>query len=110
MRLPVKLQCKLNLARVVRVIARCRYAREVLRIREVQRSRLGEIRMVGQVEKLRPELNARTFRNGEFFEQRPIQAMKSRSDGLRRSASERTQVRLTDCSRCRRIVEGRGVE
>ena len=107
--LKIKLECKLYFALIILTIARGRDLSKVP-AGVVQRagsghnaiakeSRIGEIRMIGQIEEFRAELQPESLGKGELFEKREIKTMKTGSSKLTRPAAQGTVVRLTNGSR-----------
>src|SRR5581483_7982278 len=104
--LEVEFQSELQLSRVVRVIARTGNPAEILRVDEVPQRRRGEIRRVGQVERLGTELQHLRLQESELFEQGKIQTVEARPDRLCGTSAERRIVALSDRSGHWRIREG----
>src|SRR5207237_5569225 len=73
-------------------------------------SRRREVRMVGEVEKLRSELQVRAFRRAEIFEKGEVQAVKTGAIELSRGTAQGRAIRLAYGGRDGRAGKGRGVQ
>src|SRR5262249_46162112 len=106
-RLPIKLERKLNLARVVRIVARRGDFAEGFGVGEIPRGgeREREVRCVGEIEKLHAEFEPGALADRELFEEREIHAAEGRPGDLRRGAAQRRIIGLSDGFRGLRIGE-----
>src|SRR5437016_997511 len=110
LRLPIQLQRKLNLSWIVRIVARGRDPREILRVRKIQGNRLREVGVVGEVEEFRTKLDPGPVGDFELLEHGPVQPVEAGPPGLSRSAAQRRQVRLADSGCDRRVMERQGIQ
>ena len=65
--------------------------------------------MVREVEEFGAELEASSLRNPKLLEERPVQTMEPRTNDLRRRASQRGEVGLSDGGSGRWVCKGRRV-